>query len=114
MHSLATVRRSRSLMFAGAQVGAVFGWLASGYEFDAESVRWARERGAETVAHHGDQRSRRGGLGADVIYTEVWASMGEEAEQRTKSHLPSLSGRCHFVPSGQSFASFCLACGTSQ
>src|SRR5208337_1179739 len=40
---------ARSLLFAGAQVGAHV-WIASppGYELDAESIQWARKRGAET------------------------------------------------------------------
>src|SRR6202142_4485241 len=40
---------ARSLTFAGAQLGAHV-WLATppGYELDADSVAWARERGAET------------------------------------------------------------------
>ena len=50
---------ARSLMFGGAQLGADV-WVATppGYELDAESVRWSRERGDET----GGTCTRRGGL----------------------------------------------------
>jgi ornithine carbamoyltransferase len=80
---------ARSLMFAGAQLGAHV-WLATppGYELDAESVRWARERGAETggtctVTNDPEEAA----AGADVIYTDVWASMGQEAEAETRRHI---------------------------
>ena len=73
---------AQSLMFAGVQLGAHV-WLATppGYEMDAESVLWACERGAETggtctVTHDPEDAAS----GADVIYTDVWASMGKEAE----------------------------------
>src|SRR5271165_2997742 len=80
---------ARSLMFAGAQLGADV-WVATppGYELDSESVRWARERGAETggtctVTNDPEEAAS----GADVIYTDVWASMGEEAEVEKRNHI---------------------------
>jgi len=80
---------ARSLMFAGAQVGAHV-WLATppGYELDADSVAWARERGAETggsctVTNDPDEAA----TDADVIYTDVWASMGKESEADERKHL---------------------------
>jgi ornithine carbamoyltransferase len=73
---------ARSLMFAGAQLGSHV-WVATppGYELDAESVLWAHRRGAETggtctLTNDPDEAAS----GADVIYTDVWASMGQEAE----------------------------------
>ena len=79
---------ARSLMFAGAQLGAHV-WLAvpPGYELDADSVEWARERGAETggsctVTNDPDEAAS----GADVIYTDVWASMGKESEAESRWH----------------------------
>ena len=80
---------ARSLMFAGAQLGANV-WVATppGYELDAESVRWARERGDETggtctVTNDPEEAAS----GADVIYTDVWASMGEESEVEKRNHI---------------------------
>src|SRR5208283_5691759 len=73
---------AHSLMFAGAQLGAHV-WIATppGYEPDSAAVSWARARGAETggtcnLTHDPAEAAR----GADVIYTDVWASMGQEAE----------------------------------
>jgi ornithine carbamoyltransferase len=80
---------ARSLTFAGAQLGAHV-WLATppGYELDAESVRWARDRGTETggtctVTNDPEEAV----AGADVIYTDVWASMGQEAEAEKRKHI---------------------------
>jgi ornithine carbamoyltransferase len=80
---------ARSLMFAGAQVGAHV-WVATppGYELDAHSVAWARKRAVETggtctVTNDPDEAAS----GADVIYTDVWASMGKEAEAEKRKHI---------------------------
>ncbi|MBZ5630671.1 MAG: ornithine carbamoyltransferase [Acidobacteriia bacterium] len=83
---------AHSLMFAGAQLGARV-WVATplGYEPSAEAVKWARERGQQTGAtitltNHPVEAA----TDADVIYTDVWASMGQEAEteQRKRIFLP--------------------------
>ena len=109
---------ARSLTFAGAQLGAHV-WLATppGYELDAESVRWARERGVETggtctVTNDPEEAA----AGADVVYTDVWASMGQEAEaEKTETYLPSLSGRCDSVPPRQARCHLsALPAGTSR
>jgi ornithine carbamoyltransferase len=80
---------ARSLLFAGAQLGAHV-WLASppGYELDADSVAWAREHGAETggtstLTNDPDDAADD----ADVIYTDIWASMGREAEEESRRHI---------------------------
>jgi ornithine carbamoyltransferase len=80
---------ARSLAFAGAQLG-VNVWLATppGYELDSESVRWACERGTETggscVVTNDPEEAVSG---ADVVYTDVWASMGQEAEAEKRKHI---------------------------
>ena len=73
---------AHSLMFAGAQLGAhVSVATPPGYEPKAEAVRWACERGQETGGScRVTNDPQEAVLGADVVYTDVWASMGQEAE----------------------------------
>ncbi len=73
---------AHSLMFAGAQLGAHV-WVATppGYEPDSQAIAWATDRSAATdasctITHDASQAVS----GADVVYTDVWASMGQEAE----------------------------------
>ena len=72
---------AHSLMFAGAQLGAHV-WVATPpkYEPDAAAIRWAAERakttgGSCTVTN------------ADVIYTDAWTSMGQEAEKAERDQI---------------------------
>jgi len=83
---------AHSLMFAGAQLGAQV-WVAtpSDYEPNPEAVQWARECGSRTggaciVTHDPVEAA----ADADVVYTDVWASMGKEAEaeKRRQVFLP--------------------------
>ena len=74
---------ARSLCLALPGVGMNFNCASpAGYELDEESVNTARKRGSGVV------RTLRSPLEAvaeaDVVYTDVWASMGQEteAEQR--------------------------------
>jgi ornithine carbamoyltransferase len=80
---------AHSLMFAGVQLGANV-WVATpaGYEPKPDAVRWARERGARTGAACVITNSpEEAVLGADVVYTDVWASMGQEAEAEKRRRL---------------------------
>jgi len=80
---------AHSLMFAGAQLGAHV-WVATppGYEPKAEAVRWASERGKETGGTCTITNDARDAvLGADVVYTDVWASMGQEAETEKRNKI---------------------------
>ena len=77
---------ARSLMFAGAQLGAHV-WIATpaGYEPDEESVAWSENRCAETdaavtVTHDPELAVDD----ADVVYTDVWASMGQEQQTEAR------------------------------
>ena len=73
---------ARSLMFAGAQLGAEV-WIATppGYEPDGEAVAWTSEHAAATDASCTITHDPHLAVaGADVIYTDVWTSMGQEAE----------------------------------
>ena len=80
---------AHSLLFAGAQLGADV-WIASppGYEPKAEAVAWARERAMQT----GGQvmitnEPREAAADADVVYTDVWTSMGQEAEAEERRRV---------------------------
>ncbi len=80
---------AHSLMFAGAQLGANL-WIATppGYEPKADAILWALDRSAETggsciVTNDPAEAA----AGADVVYTDVWASMGQEAEAETRRQI---------------------------
>jgi ornithine carbamoyltransferase len=80
---------AHSLMFGGAQLGAHV-WVACppGYEPKPDAVQWARQRGLETggtctVTHDPFEAAS----GADVLYTDIWASMGQEAEAEARSKV---------------------------
>ncbi|MGI9102837.1 MAG: ornithine carbamoyltransferase [Terriglobales bacterium] len=83
---------AHSLMFAGAHLGAHV-WIATphGYEPDPAAIQWACDHapitgGACTITNDPITAAS----GADVIYTDVWTSMGqeEEAEERYHDFLP--------------------------
>src|SRR5579871_451312 len=81
-----------SLMFTGAQLGAhVWAAMPAGYEPKPEAVEWAHERGQQTGGTiYLTQDPVEAATDADVIYTDVWASMGQEkeAEARRKIFMP--------------------------
>ncbi|MEC0241435.1 ornithine carbamoyltransferase [Paenibacillus dokdonensis] len=77
---------AHSLMIGGAKLG-VHVSIASpeGYEPDAEVVKQSREIAKETGAEIVVTRSPQEAVkDADVIYTDVWASMGFEEEQKIR------------------------------
>jgi ornithine carbamoyltransferase len=83
---------AHSLMFAGAQLGAHV-WVATppNYEPKADAIQWAQKRGAETGGTCTITNDPvAAASGADAIYTDVWASMGQEAEaeKRRKIFMP--------------------------
>jgi ornithine carbamoyltransferase len=80
---------AHSLMFAGAQLGAQV-WVATpaGYEPDPVATRWARARAAETGGHvRLTNDAEEAAEGADVLYTDVWASMGQETETEKRKEI---------------------------
>ena len=80
---------ARSLVFAGAQLGADV-WVASpaGYELDAESLKWAGDRGRKTGGRCTVTNDAREAVSrADVVYTDIWVSMGHEAEADERKAL---------------------------
>jgi ornithine carbamoyltransferase len=68
-----------SLMVACAKLGA--GFVAAtpeGYEPAAAAVEIAREAGGDVELTHDPREAAQG---ADVLYTDVWTSMGQEEER---------------------------------
>ena len=73
-----------SLMVACAKLGMDFvAATPSGYRPDDEAVRIARDAGG-TVELTDDPRTAV--EGADVLYTDVWTSMGQEDERQQRLH----------------------------
>jgi ornithine carbamoyltransferase len=80
---------AHSLMFAGVQLGAHV-WIATppGYEPDGQALKWACERSVETGGSCNVTNDPEEAVsGADVVYTDVWASMGKEAEAEQRSKI---------------------------
>jgi ornithine carbamoyltransferase len=53
-----------------------------GYEPNAEIVKHARQNGADVTITHSVEEAVRG---ADAVYTDVWASMGQEMESQRRA-----------------------------
>ena len=77
---------SNSLMFAAARFGTHISiGSPAGYQPKAEVAQWTREEGAKTgstLLITADPVEAV--AGADVIYTDTWASMGQEAEAHAR------------------------------
>jgi ornithine carbamoyltransferase len=80
---------AHSLMFAGAQLGAHV-WIATpaSYEPKVDAMHWANERsrqtgGTCTITHDAIAAAEN----ADVIYTDTWASMGQESEKELRARV---------------------------
>jgi ornithine carbamoyltransferase len=70
-----------SLMIASAMLGASFvAATPAGYEPDARAVETARGYGAVELTSDPHAAAE----GADVLYTDVWTSMGHEAERERR------------------------------
>ena len=77
-----------SLMVACAKLGASFvAATPEGYEPAEEVVRIAREAGGEVEL---TRDPREAAAGADVLYTDVWTSMGQDEERERR--LRDLAG----------------------
>ena len=78
---------AHSLMFCGAQLGVELRVATpTAYEPRADALAWAQKRARKTGAHCLVTNDPFEAVsGADVVYTDVWASMGQEdkaAERR--------------------------------
>jgi ornithine carbamoyltransferase len=77
-----------SLMVACAKLGADFvAATPEGYEPDHEVVAIARKAGGNVSVVHDPQEAA---AGADVLYTDVWTSMGQDEERERR--LRDLAG----------------------
>jgi ornithine carbamoyltransferase len=77
-----------SLMVACAKLGAAFrAATPEGYDPDPKAVELAREAGGSVELLRDPREAARG---ADVLYTDVWTSMGQEEERERR--LRDLAG----------------------
>ena len=75
-----------SLMVAAAKLGAnVVAAVPEGYDPDATVLAWARDAAAANGREVRIVRDpREAAAGADVLYTDVWTSMGQEAQNERR------------------------------
>ncbi|MBV9608666.1 MAG: ornithine carbamoyltransferase [Acidobacteria bacterium] len=80
---------AHSLMFASAQFGTELRIATPpGYEPHREAIQWARARAAETGGSCNVMNDPAEAVcGSDVVYTDVWASMGQEQDAATRAEL---------------------------
>ena len=78
---------AHSLMLTGAKLGAKIAVVTPpGFEPRAEVQAWAREAAAETGGSLLVTNSIEEGVaGARAVYTDVWASMGQESEAQERA-----------------------------
>ncbi len=75
---------ANSLIVGGIKVGMeVAVACPKGYEPDADIVKWASETGRFTLTTDIYEAAKN----ADVLYTDVWASMGEESEAEVRKRV---------------------------
>ena len=69
---------ANSLMVGAIKTGMSFAIACpEGYEPDADLMAWAKENGSFTMTRD----VKAAAADADVVYTDVWASMGQEEEK---------------------------------
>ena len=75
---------TNSLIVGGIKMGMeVSVACPKGYEPDAELMKWASENGSCTCTDSVLEAAKD----ADVLYTDVWASMGQEAEAEERKKI---------------------------
>lgn len=75
---------TNSLIVGGIKMGMeVAVACPKGYEPDAEIMAWAKENGKFTCTDNVLEAA----AGADVLYTDVWASMGQEQEAEARKKI---------------------------
>ena len=69
---------ANSLMVGAIKTGMEFAIACpKGYEPDADLMKWAKQNGTFTITENVKEALKD----ADVVYTDVWASMGQEGEK---------------------------------
>lgn len=72
---------ANSLMVGAVKTGMSFSIACpKGYEPDAALIEWAKKNGDFTMT----EDVKEAAAGADVLYTDVWASMGQEEEKQIR------------------------------
>lgn len=72
---------ANSLMVGAVKTGMKFSIACpKGYEPDAALMKWAKENGEFVMTEDVAEAAK----GADVLYTDVWASMGQEEEKEKR------------------------------
>lgn len=72
---------ANSLIVGAIKMGMSFAIACpKGYEPDAEIMKWAKENGEFTITTDVKEALKD----ADVVYTDVWASMGQESEKKKR------------------------------
>ena len=75
---------TNSLIVGGIKMGMeVSVACPKGYEPDAKIMKWATENGKFTCTDNVLEAAQ----GADVLYTDVWASMGQESEAEARKKV---------------------------
>ena len=75
---------TNSLIVGGIKMGmSVSVACPKGYEPDAEIMKWAAENGTFTCTDDVFEAARD----ADILYTDVWASMGQEDEAEARKKI---------------------------
>lgn len=75
---------TNSLIVGGIKTGMTVSVACpKGYQPDAELMKWASETGRFTCTENILEAARE----ADVLYTDVWASMGQEAEAEARKKI---------------------------
>lgn len=73
---------ANSLIVGAIKTGMSFAIACpKGFEPDAKIVEWAKENGRITVTESVEEAMKD----ADVLYTDVWASMGQESERAARA-----------------------------
>ncbi len=75
---------ANSLIVGGIKMGMEVSIACpKGYEPDADIMKWASETGKFTCTSD----IKEAASGADVLYTDVWASMGQEEESQARAKI---------------------------